>query len=323
MRALVLCLLVACGDSSARPDGSVPDAVDAASDAPAPPPGCDFGELRDIDNNVNPESTGLAYKDPLVICGAVDPGHFIPMTTAVDDDVYGFSLSAPARVKVEVTGLAAFPRVEVQIVNGFGDPIATSVQAGSHAVTAASLPAGTAGIAVRVFGDEPLSPIAYVARVTVDAPCMPGTASYTESAAANDVVEVRYTSDPRRALTAAADAPEATGITLAATATLAGTCADVDAADEFRDRDTFAFTTGANVEELAVQLDWTGQADLDLIVFPANATTDLAAATHVAATGGEFAKLAVLPNTSYWVWIGAYDTSTALPVDYTVALCGE
>lgn len=323
MRALVLCLLVACGDHPVQPDAALPDAVDAAPDGPPPPPGCDFGELADVANHTNPEPTGLTFKDPLVICGEVNAGHFVPMTMFVDADVYGFSLMAPARVKVEVLGLGGFARVEASIVNGFGDPIATSVQSGDHAVAGAALPAGNAGIAVRVFGIEPALPIEYVARVTVDAPCVPVAASYTESGAANDVIEVRYTSDPRRALTAAADAPEATGLTVASAATLAGTSADVDAPDEFRDRDTFEFTTAANVDELAVQLDWTAQADLDLLVFPAGMTGELAGGTRVAITGGEFAKLAVLPSTSYWVWVGGYDTSTSLPADYSLTLCGE
>jgi hypothetical protein len=320
MRALVLCLLVACGDNAVRPDGPAIDAIDAAPDAPTPPPGCDFGELADITNHTNPEPTGLTFGGTLVVCGQVDGGHYVPMTRFIDGDVYGFTLAAPARVKIEVTGLAAFERVEVAFVNGFGDPIATSVQSGNHAVAGAALPAGAAGIAVRVFGDELASPAAYVARITVDAPCTATAPSYTESSGANDVVEVRYTSEPRRALTADADAPEATGL---ATGTIAGTIADVDATDEFRDRDTFEVTTGPAATELAVQLDWTANADLDLLVFRAGSTGELAGATHVATTGGEFAKLAVLPSTTYWIWVGAYDTSPSLPASYTIALCGN
>jgi hypothetical protein len=190
------------------------------------------------------------------------------------------------------------------------------------------LPAGSYGIAVRAVGPTPAVPIEYHATITADVPgCHVTTAAtYTESAAANDLVEVRFTGDPalRRVLTAAADAPEPTGATFApaTSARFTGTSASVDAPDDYRDRDAYVVTTGAETDTLSVRLDWTGAADLDFFVFPAN-VPEIAGASQVTTASPELATFAVLPSTTYWLWIGAYDTSSGLPITYDASICAE
>ncbi len=335
MRAVVAlgCLLVACGDNHELAIDAMPDAIDAAPDGPPPPPGCDWGELADIDNRVTPETTNLAFGSQLVMCGEVDIGHANPTTTEIDADAFGFSLQAARTIRVALagTGLEALGRVELAIVNRFGEPITTSTFVGAHAVVAASLPAGSYGVAVRALGSEPTAAVAYTATITADtSTCMAATTDYTEAGdgggTGNDMIDVRFTGDPalRRVLTAAADTPEPTGITVTTTARIAGTSADVDAADEFRDRDTYAFTTGPGIDTLTVRLDWAATtADLDVLVFPAGSVPELAGSAHIAPTGPEQITLAVLPSTAYWVWIGSYDSSSGLPVSYDASLCAE
>jgi hypothetical protein len=316
LRAAALCLLVACGDNAVVPDALVADAIDAAPDAPPPPAGCSWGELFDADNHTAPEVTGLAFGAPLVMCGQIDRGHTSAML--VDSDAFGFSLASTQQIRVELTGDLGALRVELSITNRFGDPLTTSRFVGAHAVTAATLPAGDYGVAIRAIGAEPAAAIAYTATITADtSTCLPTGAPYVESAAANDVVEVRYTGDPALRRVVIAGTPEPAG-----TATrLTGTSDAADAADDFRDRDTFAITTGA-VTTMRVRVDWTGAADLDLLVFPAG-VPEIAGATRVATSGPETATFAVAPSTTYWIWIGAYDTSAGLPVTYDVALCSE
>ena len=324
MRWLLVCLF-ACGDNAALPDALVVDAPDAAPDGPPPPPGCAWGELFDATNDVTPEATGQNLQSSLVYCGQIDRGHARNML--VDSDAFLFTLPGDALVGAELvgTGLEAFTRVELDIVDRFGDAITTSAFVGAHAVVAATLPPGTYGIAIRAFGTEPAVAITYQATVGFRAAfSVTGAATYTESAVDNDVIEVRHGSDPRRALTAAVDVPEPTAISLAASAKLGGTSAAGDATDDYRDRDTFAFTTGANVDTLTVRLDWSApNVDLDFLLFPESSTEELGGGTRISASAPEATTFAVAPSTTYWLWIGAHDSSAGLPAAYDVALCAE
>jgi len=340
---VLVCLVVlaGCGDNAVTPDALPIDTVDAAPDAPTPPPGCSYGELADLTNAIAPEPTNLTFgSSELVLCGAVEPGHANETTLLVDADALGFAIAQqqPVIATLEGTGLEAFSRVELALVDRFGDPIATSAFVGQHAVVAATLPAGSYGVAVRAIGTEPATAVAYTVRIAADDPdqrCArlttpPDFGELGDGGAStgNDVLEVRFTGDPtmRRVLTAAADAPEATGLVLApaAKARVSGLSGDVDGADEFRDRDTYVLATGAGVTTLTVQLDWSGAgADLDFLVLPADTTTELVGATRVSTVSPERATFAVAPSTSYWLWIGAYDTSTGLPVTYDATICAE
>jgi hypothetical protein len=326
--ALFVLFAVACGDNAATPDALVADAIDAAPDTPPPPAGCDWGELFDTANDPMPETTNLALATQLVMCGAVDVGHAVSTTMLVDNDAFGFSLASETAIRVELEGMFDPLRVELAITNRFGDPITTTRFIGAHAIAAAKLPAGSYGIAVRALGAEPAAAIAYKATITRDtSSCTASAVAYTESAAANDVVEVRYTGElaMRRVLTAAADAPEATGLVFApgAKQKLAGTSSDVDAPDDFRDRDTFAITTNAATDTLTVSVAWASSLDLDVLVFEADTLPEIAGATRVSTSAPESTTFAVAANTTYWIWIGAYDTSSNLPAAYDVTLCAE
>lgn len=329
MRLAIVCLLVAaCGDNAVTPDALVVDAIDAPLDTPTPPPGCSWAELYDTANETVPEDSNVTFASSVVLCGRIDIDHANDTTLLVDTDALGFELATETAIRVELAGAFTPLAVELSIVNRFGDPLRTTQYVGTHAVAAARLPAGSYGIAIRAIGPTPAVPVEYQATITADmASCHVTTAaSYTESAAANDVVEVRFTGEPalRRVLTAAADAPEPTGVTFApgASARFTGTSANVDAADDYRDRDTYVITTGANTDTLAVRLDWIGAADLDFFVFPAG-VPELAGASQVTTAGPELATFAVLPSTTYWLWIGAYDSSSGLPVTYDASICAE
>lgn len=330
MRAVFMCcLLVACGDNGVTPDALAVDAIDAAPDAPTPPVGCDWGELHDDTNHTAPETTPVAFGTKAVYCGQIDIGHTVSTTMLVDADAFGFAIGADTSIRIELEGDFGPLGVELSIVNRFGDPIRTSRFVGAHAVTAARLSPGGYGLAVRAIGAEPAAAIPYKATITIDtSSChVTSAATYTESGAANDMVDVRFTGDVamRRVLTAAADAPEPDGVTFApgTQVRFTGTSADVDAADDYRDRDAFLVVTGAGVDTLSVRLDWAStSADLDFFVFPAS-VPELVGASHVSTMAPEAATFAVAPSTTYWLWIGAYDTSTGLPITYDASVCAE
>jgi hypothetical protein len=212
--------------------------------------------------------------------------------------------------------------------------VAAGTLLGAQAVFATTLAAGRYRLAVRATNASDLAaPLDYRLRLAADAPdtrCAPPTtaAAYTEANDGaqnnrNDVVEVRYT-PAERALTAAAnDAPEDTAITTAtASVRIAGTSADVDAPDEFKDRDSYLVTTGAH-DRLTIRVDWTGDADFDFLVFPEGTVAEIASGTAVAKLAPELATFPVLANTRYWLWIASYDTTTGLPITYSATLCPE
>src|SRR6185503_19089533 len=88
-----------------------------------------------------------------------------------------------------------------------------------------------------------------------------------------------------------------------------GTSADVTSVgDEYRDRDTYLIATGADTNELTVRVTWPGGVDLDFLVMPVpdGGTTPISLldGTAVSMVGTELRTGAVLPSTSYWLWVG-------------------
>ena len=155
----------------------------------------------------------------------------------------------------------------------------------------------------------------------------------------NDMVDVRFTSDPARELTASPDdqPDNATALPIGTAATgtrITGVHADVDAVDEYRDRDTYLITTGPDTNELTVRLDWDDTAsDHDFLVFNevvggGTLLPEVAAGVLVGNAAPEFQTFTVEPNKNYWVWTGTYDTledgSTAptLPSTYDLSIYG-
>ena len=103
---------------------------------------------------------------------------------------------------------------------------------------------------------------------------------------------------------------------------IAGSAGATPAAIEYLDRDTYAFTTDDTTNELAVRLDWQGSAsDLDYIVFEGDSLTPVVASNTTSTTSGELAEFGVMPSSTYWLWIGAFQGSTATP--YTATVCGQ
>jgi len=334
-------LLAGCGQDSVptfTTDASPDTGDDAAVDTPPPPPGCDYGELADLTNdftvsNNASEATGLVLDAPVTICGNVDSGHFDSGAGVVDLDGYVVHVSARTAFRVELSGdAAALAGLEVRVIDSGLEVVDAGAYRGTHVAFGSTLIAGDYQLAVIASDAADIAtPIPYKLRVIPDpAPCAAVTtaATYTEAndgpqANRNDVVEVRF-APAQRALTAATnDSPEPTGIvTVAGTdVRISGTSADVDAADDFRDRDTYLIETGADTDELAVRVDWTGAADLDVLVFPENTTAEIASATSIQPAGPEATFFPVLPSTRYWVWVGSYDGSTGLPVDYDITMC--
>ncbi len=308
------------------------------------PPGCDHVERLDATNDLTlangvAETIQPSLTSSITICARIDRGHFDVATTTVDVDGFALVVAARSHVLVSLAGTGAelLGGVEVRILDATGEVVDRGALLGSHVIFSTTLAQGT--YRVVMFAKNPAdvaAAIDYQLRVALDVPdtrCPAITiaAAYTETqdgpqSTRNDVVEVRYQADPRRALTGAAnDAPEPTTLATARGTPLriTGTSDAVDAVDEFHDRDTFLFTTGAH-DQLTVRIDWAGNdADFDFLVFPEDVTAEIGSATHVGKLGPELATFPVLPNTRYWLWIGSYDTSTGLPLTYDATVCPE
>jgi hypothetical protein len=121
------------------------------------------------------------------------------------------------------------------------------------------------------------------------------------------------------------DAAEATGVTIDATTPVrvSGSSANIAAgSDQYLDRDTYQVMTDASTNELVVRLDWQAAVDLDYIVFKDSTATATGASTNASTTSDEYATFAVVPNTSYWIWVGAAKGSVGLPATYDLSICG-
>lgn len=334
--ALVVILLTACGDDT----GST--RADAAGDTTGDVP-CSYTESADAQNTMlaDAEATSLTVgATPLVICGAIDNGHFDGSLEVVDGDFYRFTVAAPTDLIIHVTGSGvSMPKQVLMQVNqmgsfsffGFGTVVGDHGSLVSHIATA-----GDYTIAVGAVNPQDLSSaVNYKISIAVDAPATrcpasTGAVSHAEGTdgGANDVFEYASAGNPNSTLTSTtSDAPEATGITAAAATSylITGTEDNVNLPDDYMGRDTFAFTTGASTNQMSIRLNWPSTtADLDFRVYP------MAIARPLSIVGGldasnmqdEFETFAVKPNTQYLLWVAASDGSTA-PATYSATLCGE
>jgi len=333
-----------------------PTGIDAPVNPP-PPPGCDYGELQDASNDDltsmagAAEATQVAFSNTAVLCGKIDNTHFEPDSMGgpgvVDADMFAMDLAADSDLLVTISGAGLEQLSDVLIVAADAQSIfKIGTFTGDHAVFAVSLPAGSYEFGV--FADNAAAPgaaIDYKIKVTVDTPntrCAPvtATADRTEQAdggnnAGNDMVEIRFNPPMGvefQTLTLANDAPEPTGVTTAAGThyRFSGTTANVDPNDEYKDRDTYLFATGADTNQLTIRLDWAdGVSDHDVFLFNENAIGDLDSGAFVGDDGPEFFTVAVQPNSNYWVWTGTYDvradntTAPTLPSNYDISVCAE
>jgi hypothetical protein len=325
--------------------------VDAPPPDAAPLP-CDYTEMSDATNAATPEATGVTIgAQNKVLCGQVDMGHYGSAGSGVVDvDEYGVTVSGTAELIVEFedsspTSLTDF---QVTITDANVDP--TLLNSGDyngtlsdHGAYLAELPAGNFNIVVTATNTSDVTAaIPYKVRLVADQPTTrcpdlttgSGSADYTEADdgatnTGNDVLLVDFTKTPSFSLTpATTDNPETSGLTLGTTKNLhiVGSSGTPSPAytDNYVDRDTFAFTTGASTNEVSIRLNWPGSTtDLDYLVFEANSTTTPnAVATLTSSSEDEFQTFAVKPSTSYWLWIGAYTGSTGQPIAYSASLCG-
>jgi len=343
--ALVLLSLAACGDDApANPDAPV--TPDAPPDAPPIPGGCDYAELLDATNDDltsatgAPETTGQTLAGALRICGQVDSTHYIATDGLVDID--GFAVTVPAgRVRVTVSGpgIEALRDVTLEISNGtdFADLYDRQPLVGTHVFYMDNMAAGLYQFAV-VAGNAtaPTAAVPYKIVITADDPAtrcpkVTAAADFTEAndtgtSRGNDVYAVDFSMPAMMqpyTLTAAVDASEPTAITLnpGDTKRLTGSLAEIAANLDYKDRDSFAFTTGANTDEVTFRVNWTGTADLDAFVFPAGMVPPVGGSSLTSTMESEFRTISVKPNTMYAVWTGLYLQNTG-PIAYDISLCG-
>ena len=341
MRALAIAvMLAACGNDH---DGTNPDAPGSGSSSPDAPLPCDYTETSDGANATTAETTNVTVGGgDRTLCGSIDPGHFNTTSKTVDEDRYRVSVGSNGALVVRFGGDAGIETLSLYSVLIF-DTAATpallngghfDATLGDHGVFRTSLPAGNYDVVVRgQAAADSSAPIKYKVRISAESACATVTAaaSYTEahdgtSNTGNDVMTVNFAADPSFAPTpATTDAAEPTGLTIDAMTPLrlSGSSASIaPGSDQYLDRDTYQFTTGAATNELAVRLGWQGAVDLDYLVFKDSTVAATGASTTASTSPDEYATFAVEPNTSYWIWVGAAKGSTALPAAYDVSMCG-
>jgi hypothetical protein len=335
---------------------SVPEAMPPESPVAPPPatsiagggdvaPRCTYTEAYDASNDYRAasgyvlEETGLIYGGAkTTICGQINNGHFDTSDYAVDIDNYGVAIATDSDVIVALTGNA-------QNVSSVGvwayDPTTQATAAGGyfvydHGVFSAHLPAGNYEISVEAYDNQDIEQaIPYTLTIAGDAPAarcatMLTAPDYSEahdgaSNRGNDVVSFDYSQFPSTAMANNGSTPEAMGLVLdtATTHRISGVSANVAELGSYLDRDTYAFTTGAETDQVSVRLDWTNtSADLDYYIFAEGSSFPLASAATPVLGGGEFATFAVAPNTRYWLWVGAYADST-VPAAYNATVCAD
>jgi|HubBroStandDraft_6_1064221.scaffolds.fasta_scaffold74226_3 hypothetical protein len=349
-RLSLTCLLALAACSSNKngngTDGGNGDGGSGSIDAPGA--ACDYTEADDGSNNTTAEATGVTIgTQNQTICGQVNNGHFGSASMTVDVDMYTVTVgssTAELIVRFENMSPSSLTDFQVTITDTSVDPTLLNSgdyngTLGDHGAYLAELPTGTYNVVVTATAAADIAAaIPYKVELVADQPTtrcpdLTGmTADYTEAndGAANngnDVVLVDFAKIPSFSLTpSTTDAPEMTGLTVDSSKNwhVVGSSAAVAAGtDTYLDRDTYAITTGASINELSIRLNWPGStADLDYLVFEANnLTTPNVAATLTATTEDEFATFAVKPSSSYWVWIGAYEGSTGQPIAYSASVC--
>lgn len=350
-RSLVPLLLlvpaaVGCSDSgSNKPDAFVVVA-DARPDAPPLPPGCDAQELNDLSNDTFEtasiaEDTMISFTGNSTICGKANASHFEAPTMAgeigvVDVDAYKFTMAADGVVYVTfggtgLEGLTGNFRIYDRAQPEADQLVLFSEMHGGHTAARVGLAMGTYEIQTIVLGDAaPSADVSYkikLATDVIDTRCVPlTTGGFVEASDGagfgNDMIKWKYGATGAIALTATtADMPEATAIVAAPTMKyrVSGTSANITSAeaatDDYKDHDTFEFTTDATTNELTVNFKFpVATTDMDIAIFdkPAPGDTELnfldISNRLAAGPSGEILTTAVEPSKTYWLWVGGYKT---------------
>jgi hypothetical protein len=273
---------------------------------------------------------------PFVICGQIDPNFQNP---TVDSDAFqiSFATLASSTVRIFISDPTGLTRVDA----GTNDAAQTQTfgfgrNQGDH--LAYILPHPMAIDYVTFVNAQATAattaPIPYKIVITpggsASCPAITGAPAYSEAhdGATNtdndiftrDSLRFRYTASP-------ADVAEPTALTPAATPLrISGNAAAVTSVDLFADRDTFAITTGATTNELAIRLTWPdanrfmwlGAFVPNEIVQPQNEAPPVAENNR-----DGIILLAVEPDKPYFVFAGALKGAGNLPaMDYDLAICG-
>jgi hypothetical protein len=350
-RVAVLALLGGCSAStgSTRPDAMDGDAegIDASEDGmsdAAVELTCDFTEAADATNDTttNAELTGLTLATRITMCGSMNNGHFDSSGQLVDADFLTFTIASETDVVMHVfgAGIDGPDDTIIQLRQG-GTFLGFGVVEGDHGTLNAHLPAGEYSAAVASFNATDLAaPIPYKLTIVPDLPdqrCakLVGSGAYAEMADGasnngNDVIDYNSTANTPSSLSASStDAPEQTGFTVGVDTThyqVTGISELVDPADDYEDRDTFAFTTGPATTQMSIRLNWAATTvDLDYRVYPQTAAAPLSIVGGLDESPSEyeFETFAVKPSTTYWLWIAAEDGATGQPAAYGATLCGS
>jgi hypothetical protein len=352
--------LVACGGGSgSQPKDAMPSSdaelpIDAAPDA-APdampdaalglssPPPCGYTEQFDVTNLTTSEETGLTVGAvDQSLCGIINTGHFDSDSNTVDTDSFRVTSDGTVGLVVRLFGAPGAALAGDFVVTIFDTAETPTLLAGvtvnlavaDHAAFPIALPAGTYDIVIAAHNPTDLAAsFNYKVQLAPDAPtrcaAVTAAADYTEArdgtGTGNDVIAVAFGGDPAFQLTASPDdAAEPTGLTIGAVhpIRITGSSANEDAADDYMDRDTYLVQTGPDTNELTLRLDWADAAnDLDFVVFVAGQTAETGDGL-LSVPMEEYNIIPVKPATSYWVWIGSHDGSTALPATYDLSICG-
>ena len=350
MRRLLIASLVVtgCGDNMAKPDA--PRHIDGEmADTPTDAPACDYTEQHDTTNDYTAAS-GFMTEQTMIgfttqtktICGTMNNGHFTSSNFAIDIDDYTFTVAQDADVLFTLTGafdtLPASSNVGIFAVNTSTTAAAgQGYFLGNHGVFSSHLVAGTYEISVEAYADaDATAPIPYKLKIATDNPAtrcpkVTATANYTEANdtvanIGNDVISINYANtNPYALTTATTDAPEPTALTVAAGMNyrISGGYGTHAQDDDYFDKDTYAFATGPMTNQVSIRLNWPStNADLDYFVFPAGTVNILQNTDNVSQMEPEFKTFAVKPNSNYWLWIGAYKTTTDTST-YDASICAE
>lgn len=310
----------AAGDAGLAGAGGADGAID----------GCDYVEKGDDTNDfkATPEETGRTLKRAVTICGKLDPGHFDGDIADADRFIVGLDDEIQDVIfKLQTEGDVGAAAVGIQFDGTWGGLVS------GKAVISQTAYGQDLQIIVAALDVALDAPISYRLRVDFDAPdvrCPPLTSapSYVESSdgASNDGNDVYVVNGTSFAFTArTSDVPEATNLGIAAGSSylLSGTAANVAQSGDYFDPDTYAIHTGPSTAQLTIRADWPGgSADFDYLA-NADATTLIGSGLDTASEDGrELHTFAVLPDTSYWLWIAPYENVPALPVSYDVTICG-
>ncbi len=350
---LAACLMAACGSDSGSGDAGPPLDAAAPSDAllsDASVVDCEGDYRESFDRTNDPltvasgeaEPTGFVLRggaEPFTVCGQIDPAQ--TNDTVVDGDYYQFTVggTTPVNVRIELTAPNGDQATDLaidlhQVDEGTPFFVASGPFRTDYSLIAGiSLQPGTYWVNAVAFHPAPDNPVLYtisIARDTFTCPRV-DTATYTESndgaGRGNDMVAIQHPDPPE--LTAADDSPEVTGIVLAPASepvSVQGQSADLESdGDSYLDRDTYLIRSGPDSNELEVRLSWTGDVvDLDVYLFAKDDPLDdfsVGLGASVDKVDDERFTVAIDPDRAYWLWVGAYQDGTGLPINYNATLC--